>query len=88
MCGRAYETYTAAELADLTGSGAATTLDWLTPNYNLTPTETSPVILAKWVFSSKKYSSFPLDLPPITWSVKNCQRFSGFELIFSTTVSQ
>ena len=47
MCGRAYQTYTAAELAALNGSGDPTELQWLTPNYNLAPTETSPVILVQ-----------------------------------------
>ncbi len=47
MCGRAYETYTEAELAALDEHGEPPDIDWLTPNYNMAPTETSPVVLVR-----------------------------------------
>ena len=47
MCGRAYETYTEAELAALDEHGEPPDIDWLIPNYNMAPTETSPVVLVR-----------------------------------------
>ena len=47
MCGRAYQTYTNAELACLDDHGKSPELDWLAPNCNLAPTETSPVVLVR-----------------------------------------
>lgn len=47
MCGRAYETYTEAELASLDDHGEAPDIDWLAPNYNMAPSEASPVVLVR-----------------------------------------
>jgi putative SOS response-associated peptidase YedK len=47
MCGRAYETYTEAELASLDDHGEPPDIDWLAPNYNMAPSETSPVVLIR-----------------------------------------
>ena len=46
-CGRAYATYTEAELASLDGHGEPPDIDWLAPNCNMAPSETSPVVLIR-----------------------------------------
>ena len=77
MCGRAYETYTAAELAALNGSEDPAELRWVTPNYNLAPTETSPVLLVQ--DSVRVVRPFRWGLVP-SWA-KSIQSTSKYALI-------
>ena len=47
MCGRAYETYTEEELAFQYLNGQPPGLDWLRPNFNMAPTQNSPVVVVR-----------------------------------------
>ena len=77
MCGRAYQTYTDAELACLHDNGKSPKLDWLTPNYNLAPTETSPVVLVR--DDMRVFEPFRWGLVP-SWA-KSIQATSKYALI-------
>jgi putative SOS response-associated peptidase YedK len=47
MCGRAYETYTDEELAIQYLNGRPPNLDWMRLNFNMTPTQHSPVVVVR-----------------------------------------
>ena len=47
MCGRAYETYTEEELAIQYLNRRPLRLEWFRPNYNMAPTQQSPVVLVR-----------------------------------------
>ena len=47
MCGRAYETYTDEELAIQYLNGQPPNLDWMRPNFNMAPTQNSPVVVVR-----------------------------------------
>jgi putative SOS response-associated peptidase YedK len=47
MCGRAYETYTDEELAVQYLNGRPPDLDWMRPNFNMAPTQDSPVVVVR-----------------------------------------
>ena len=47
MCGRAYQTYTEEELAFKYLNGQPPGLDWFRQNFNMAPTQNSPVVVAK-----------------------------------------
>ncbi|MDA1093269.1 MAG: SOS response-associated peptidase [Acidobacteria bacterium] len=73
MCGRAYETYTEAELAALDEHGEAPDIDWLSPNYNLAPTEASPVVVVRddtRVFESFRWGLVPPWAPSVQAAAK------------------
>jgi putative SOS response-associated peptidase YedK len=75
MCGRSYETYTDAELACLDEHGEPPDLDWLATNYNMAPTETSPVVLVR--DGGRAFEPFRWGLVP-SWakSVKAASRYA------------
>ena len=77
MCGRAYQTYTNAELACLDDHGKSPELDWLAPNCNLAPTETSPVVLVR--DDTRVFEPFRWGLVP-SWA-KSIQATSKYALI-------
>lgn len=75
MCGRAYETYSDAELACFDEHGEPPDLDWLSPNYNLAPTEMSPVVLIR--DGAVAFEEFRWGLvPPWAKSVQAASRYS------------
>jgi len=47
MCGRAYETYTDEELAVQYLNGRPPDLDWMRRNFNMAPTQKSPVVVVR-----------------------------------------
>jgi len=47
MCGRAYETYTDEELAIQYLNRHPPELDWVRPNFNMAPTQHSPVVIVR-----------------------------------------
>ena len=77
MCGRAFETYTDAELACLDEHGEPPDLDWLAPNYNIAPTESSPVVLVR--DAARAFESFRWGLVP-SWAT-SVQAASRYALI-------
>lgn len=77
MCGRAYETYSDADLACLDDHGEPPDLDWLAPNCNLAPTETSPVVLVR--DDARVFEPFRWGLVP-SWA-KSVQAASRYALI-------
>jgi putative SOS response-associated peptidase YedK len=75
MCGRAYETYTEAELASLDDHGEAPDIDWLSPNYNMAPSEASPVVLVR--SGTRVFEPFRWGLvPPWATSVEAAAKYS------------
>jgi len=77
MCGRAFEIYTAEELGSLDEHGESPNLDWLVQNYNLAPTETSPVIVVR--DGARRIEPFRWGLIP-SWA-NSVQAASRFALI-------
>ena len=47
MCGRAYETYTDEELTIQYLNRHPPELDWVRPNFNMAPTQHSPVVVVR-----------------------------------------
>ena len=75
MCGRAFEIYRNADLAFLDEHGEDPDLDWLSPNYNMAPTETSPVLLVR--DGTRTFKPFRWGLvPPWANSVQAASKYS------------
>jgi putative SOS response-associated peptidase YedK len=77
VCGRAYETYTDEELAFLSSNGQPPSLEWFRRNFNLAPTQYSPVVVMR--NGTRTFEAFRWGLVP-GWA-KTVQAASKYSLI-------